>query len=94
VQRCRKAWLEVMGEMSAGVREEDDEKSAGDLCVWVKENVKSTGGNRLTQTCEFFLVFYYSSVGKMSPLHFNFLATDDRPKSIIHNRVLKKVIVS
>jgi hypothetical protein len=92
VQNCRRAWLEVMGEKSAGVREEEDGKSAGDVCVWVKENVKSTGGNRLVQTCEFFLIFYYSSVGKMSPLHFNFSPTDERPKSIIHNRVLKKVI--
>jgi hypothetical protein len=90
VQHCRKAWLEVMGEMSAGVREEDVKNSAGDLCVWVKENVKPTGGNRLTQSCEFFLIFYYSSVGKMSPLHFN---TDDRLKTIIHNSVLKKVVI-
>jgi hypothetical protein len=87
--------MHVMQERAAGLKrsedpEEDDE--VGDLCVWNKDNVKSTGGNRLTQNCEFFLVFYYSEFGKMSASHFNFEAADNRPKSISHNRVIKKVI--
>lgn len=69
-----------------------DVNNPGDLCVWTKDNVHSTGGNRLTQNCEFFLVLYYSTDGKMSPSHFSFVKKDNRPKSIRHNRVIKKVI--
>jgi hypothetical protein len=66
----------------------------GDLCVWVKNNVKCLGGNRLVQNCEFYLVFYFSQQGMMSSGHFNFSATDARPKAITMNRVVKKVTSS
>ena len=76
-----------MGDKDAG-------NSQGDFCAWVKPNVKSLGGNRLTQTLEFFLILYYSHDGKMNACHFNFDAQDIRPKSIEHPRVISKVVLS
>ena len=52
LQVCRAAWKLVMGGFAAG-------EEHGTLCIWSKPNVKSMGGNRLTQNFECFLIFFF-----------------------------------
>lgn len=82
-QVCRNSWDRVMGMCAVGPKRPD-------LCCWVKDNIKDTGGNRLTQNCEFFLVCYYSKNGKISPHHFAFGPNDPRPKAVTFSRVTSK----
>ena len=75
-----------MGDCAAG-----DTSKDGDLCVWIKPNVSSTGGNRLTQTVEFILVLRYGKNGMVQDSHFNYDKSDNRNKHWIYRRVQKKV---
>ena len=80
---CRNSWEAAMGMQAVGPKRPD-------LCVWVKDNIKDTGGNRLTQNCEYFLVCYWSKNGKISPHHFAFGPNDPRPKAVTYSRVTSK----
>ena len=84
IETCRNAWREVAGTGPEG-------KWAGDdVCVWIKDNVKDTGGPWLTQTIEHYVVMYYDVEKKRKFDHYNFQSTELRPKHIIHPRVIKK----
>lgn len=89
LQIARAAWRSVVGPHRAGVNSMN-----GDLCVWTKPNVKSTGGNRLCQTIEFVLILYRSEDGQMSASHFNLVASPDGcigPKHWDYRRVQQRV---
>ena len=83
-QMARDVWMSVMQNQNAGI-------AAGDVCVWHKPNLSTTGGLRLTQTHELFLMFYFSNTGVLTPAHFNFQPSEPRPKTLTFRRVQLKV---
>ena len=62
--------------------QKDDEESVG---------VKDSGGARLVQTFELYVLLYWTSTGKRSFDLFNYGPKERRPKHIIHPRVMRKV---